>query len=299
MKTDLRQTKQPQPSKPKKSSLSQQIKNHRATRVARTFFEKYPGFAKTSYAIGVCLWTTLVFLLVRWLVAYPFTWLLTYTRLSENFVQCIYSFFTYAISLAIIVLVPKKLEKTKLASVKKNLGLFDLPTFTDLGLAPVGFVAYIVLGWLVATFFQNFSWYNAYEQQEVGFKFAYNFADRLLIFIPVILIAPIAEEIIFRGFLYSKIKQQFGKKSSSKWHNFLRIAVPTLVTSLLFGFMHLSFTGSGFGQLNTGISMVVMGIVLCLLREISGDSIYAGIIMHMLKNLIALYALYQLYGYGF
>ena len=45
------------------------------------------------------------------------------------------------------------------------------------------------------------------------------------------------------------------------------------------------------GQWNVGINVFAMSIVLCVMREITG-SIYSGILLHMLKNMLAFYLLY-------
>ena len=45
------------------------------------------------------------------------------------------------------------------------------------------------------------------------------------------------------------------------------------------------------GQWNVGVNVFAMSIVLCTLREITG-TIYAGILLHMLKNTIAFVLVY-------
>ena len=90
-------------------------------------------------------------------------------------------------------------------------------------------------------------------------------------FISLVVIAPIAEEIIFRGWLYGKLRAR------------LSLIPAVLLTSILFGAVH--------GQWNVGVNVFVMSIVMCLQREITG-TVYSGIILHMLKNGIAFYLLY-------
>ena len=95
--------------------------------------------------------------------------------------------------------------------------------------------------------------------------------ERGLAFITLVVIAPIIEEIIFRGWLYGK----------------LRIIIPKwlaiLITSLLFGLIHM--------QWNVGISVFAMSIVTCTLREITG-TIYSGILVHMINNGVAFCLVY-------
>ena len=149
---------------------------------------------------------------------------------------------------------------------RASLGLSGTPTWTDLGLAPIGFVIYYVGATLLTALLSLFSWFNADEAQSVGFDTNLFGADRLFAFITIVVIAPIAEELIFRGWLYPKLRAHVG------------IVIAILATSLLFAFLH--------GQLNVGADVLVLSAVMCLLREFTG-TIYAGILLHMLKNALA------------
>lgn len=63
------------------------------------------------------------------------------------------------------------------------------------------------------------------------------------------------------------------------------MAVSTLLTSLLFGIVHL--------QWNVGVTVFALSVVLCAMREITGTT-YAGILTHMIKNGVAFYMLFIL-----
>ena len=90
-------------------------------------------------------------------------------------------------------------------------------------------------------------------------------------FISLVVVAPVAEELIFRGWLYGKLRAKIP-------------AIPAmLVVSILFGIVH--------GQWNVGVTVFVMSIAMCTLREITG-TIWGGILIHILKNGIAFYFLY-------
>jgi membrane protease YdiL (CAAX protease family) len=92
-----------------------------------------------------------------------------------------------------------------------------------------------------------------------------------LAFVTLVVVAPIAEEIIFRGYMYGKLKK------------FVPIWVAILATSLLFGAVH--------GAWNLAIDTFALSIVLCSLREFTGN-IWASILLHMVKNGIAFYILF-------
>jgi membrane protease YdiL (CAAX protease family) len=99
----------------------------------------------------------------------------------------------------------------------------------------------------------------------------YSNADKMVAFAALVILAPIAEELIFRGYLYGKLRTRLS-------------AIPAIIlVSVLFGFMH--------GQWNVGIVVGVMSIFLCIARELTG-TIYAGVLMHMIRNGLAFYLLY-------
>ena len=166
----------------------------------------------------------------------------------------------------------KDIDRTKL-------GLKGLPTWTDIGLAPVGFVVYIILAAALVAIFNNFSWFDATEQQNVAFSLFLNGADRAIAFITLVIIAPITEEVIFRGWLYGKMRE----KTSEKVSNLASIILSSILVSILFGVVHM--------QWNVGVNVFALSLVLCALREITG-TIYAGILLHMLKNGVAFFLLY-------
>ena len=169
-----------------------------------------------------------------------------------------------------MILVPIKVVKLKVS--RDSLGLDGLPTWTDIFLAPIGYVVSIVATLGVTLLMQaiapSINWNQA---QDVGFNAVYTDLDKIITFIALVVLAPITEELIFRGFLYGKLRSRLS-------------ALPAIiVVSVLFGLMH--------GQWNVGIVVGVMSIFLCIARELTG-TIYAGILMHMIRNGVAFYLLY-------
>lgn len=90
-------------------------------------------------------------------------------------------------------------------------------------------------------------------------------------------IAPIAEEIFFRGFMYGGLRARFG------------VAGAVIATSLFFAALHFS--------LEFLIPILVLGIFLALLYEVT-VSLYPGMILHLSNNLIALVAYFMLKALG-
>ena len=234
---------------------------------------------KTAYVIALVAWVWLCIYLAQLLTYLAFKWLInTFYLETGTILQSIYSCLTYIIALAIMLGVPALLrkrfknfpllEKTS----REELGLKGLPTWTDILLSPIGFVIQLVLSATLVTLFSMlFSWFNAAEAQEVGFSDLYTVGDKIIAFIIIAVVAPIAEEIIFRGFLYGRLRKQ------------LNLPVSILVVSLLFAVLH--------GQWNVGVNVFAVSIVLCSLREITG-TIYSGTLVHIIKNAVAFYLLF-------
>ena len=171
----------------------------------------------------------------------------------------------YTISLLLIIFIPK-IIKQRWRTNREELGLSGAPTWTDIGLAPIGFAVSILLIAMFNALFSLFPWYNITETQNIGYHNLINIPERLAALISLVILAPIMEEIIFRGWLYGRLRTK------------LNLSVAMIIVSLLFGLVH--------GQWNVGITTFAMSLVLCGLRKITG-TIYSGIILHMIKNAIA------------
>ncbi len=223
-------------------------------------------------------WVFVAIIAAQFIVGYLLIFLIGKENLTLPVWSAVYSALSYALALLIVIFVPWKLFK-KWKVTRKSLGLKSLPTWTDVGLAPVGYIVALILSAFLTFIFSSFSWFDAGQAQDVGFSLITNSTDRIIAFITLVAIAPIAEEIIFRGWLYGKLRE----KTTPVMTNILSIVISSLLTSLLFGLVHF--------QWNVAIDVFCMSIVLCMLREITG-TIYAGILMHMLKNGIAFYLLY-------
>lgn len=202
-------------------------------------------------------------------------------------VTALFTTISYLIAMFLVIFVPPKIQqlrsreknsKVKLAN-REEMGLKGLPTWTDIGLAPVGLIVYYLLATGLVFLFQLFPWFNVDETQDVGFSPYLVGPERMVAFITLVIIAPIAEEIIFRGWLYQKLKSRFSKVTTYA----ISAIISALLVSLLFGLIH--------GQWSVGVDVFAMSLVLCGLRETTG-TIYAGILLHMLKNGIAFYFLY-------
>lgn len=183
----------------------------------------------------------------------------------------IYQAVIYVLSLTIAILLPWKVLKMRTS--REELGLEGLPTWTDILLGPIGFVLSTIFAMGAVTVMEKIlpsvDWEEA---QNVGYDVLVSGKDYLLAFIALVVIAPICEEILFRGWLYGKLRGR------------MKALPAILLTSLMFGIVHL--------QWNVGVTVFVMSVFMCIMRELTG-AIYSGIILHMIKNGLAFYLLFM------
>lgn len=120
---------------------------------------------------------------------------------------------------------------------------------------------------------------NTEQTQDLGFTSSASEHGLLLIFITLVVLPPIMEEIMVRGFLFSGLRKGF-----SFW--------PAAVfSSLLFGFAHLRGGEGGSTIWIAFIDTAILGIVLSYLRERTGR-LWAPMGLHALKNGVAFLALF-------
>ncbi len=250
---------------------------------ARLKVPKKQGWKKFLYVFTLVVIVFAFTVVSQLAVGYTLLFILGKEVFSTPLWTAIYSTLSYILALILIVVLPKLLAKkyarksqllAELGNTDRdNLGLRDSPTWTDVGLAPVGFVASMLLAAGLMALFSIFPWFDMSEAQSTGFNHFLAGGEKILAFITLVVIAPVAEEIIFRGFLYGKLRKKFA------------MPIAILVTSLLFGLVHM--------QWNVGVNVFALSVVLCFLREITG-TIYAGILAHIIKNAVAFYLLYVL-----
>jgi membrane protease YdiL (CAAX protease family) len=171
-----------------------------------------------------------------------------------------------------IWLVLKALDISNLSLEK--IGLGRRPVVKDLVRGMLGFATFfailVVVNGLLSQIFPELN----KEQQDVGFNILNTSLDKMLALFSLVVLPPLGEEILVRGYLYSGLRAK------------LRFLPAALITSLLFGLAHLQL-GSGTAVVwAAGIDTFILSLVLVYLREKSG-ALYAGMLVHALNNLIA------------
>lgn len=154
----------------------------------------------------------------------------------------------------------------------KLLGFDRLPQWIDIGMALAGLVFYFLIAgivmWLISEYLPQV---DVNQAQNTGISTPYGF-DRTMVFFLFVVIGPIMEELIFRGYMYGVLRK-----------NGVSFVLATIVVSILFGAAH--------GQWNVAINVGILSVMMCIGREVTG-SIWPGILIHMMKNGIAFYLLF-------
>lgn len=111
------------------------------------------------------------------------------------------------------------------------------------------------------------------QEQQIGFESAHG-AGLVLVFVSLVILPAIVEEILVRGFLYGGFKKYFDPILSA------------FLVSIVFAVAHLQL-GSGEPPLwVAAIDTFILSMVLIWLRERTGN-IWAGVLVHMMKNALA------------
>lgn len=236
--------------------------------------ETYKKRMVVLWAIALTVWVGAIIIVAQFVVSLVATIIIKGSDVvvdaNSAVLEAVLMVIVYVMALVLIILPPLYLLNSKVS--RDSLGLKGLPTWTDILLAPIGYIASMVATIAVLLVVQAVApSFDLNEAQDVGFNGIYLNIDKAIAFVALVVLAPIAEELIFRGYLYGKLRTRLS-------------AIPAIIlVSVLFGFMH--------GQWNVGIVVGVMSVFLCVARELTG-TIYAGILMHMIRNGLAFYLLY-------
>ncbi|MES2876219.1 MAG: type II CAAX endopeptidase family protein [Patescibacteria group bacterium] len=233
---------------------------------------------KALYAVGLTIWVVLSFAIGQSLAVLLLTSLPL--DLNDSVLTTIAAALSYVLGLTLALGVPALASKKFIS--KKTLGIDRLPSWSNIGL---GFLAvlpyYIVSGLLVWLGLEVFKVINPEVGQQIGFENLTLRVEYLVAFITLVIMAPLAEELLFRGYFLGRLTERNGK-----W-------LALLVTSVVFGLMHLvGASESGIVlQWGAAADTFAMGLVAGALRLLSG-SIWAGVVLHSVKNAIAFYFLF-------
>ena len=251
--------------------------------------------------VGWCVYFFIVFLASRYIVS---LFLLILSRLCgfdlrnlSDLAEAVIEIILYILMIALFIVLPMRfLPKIRqrfgaelfVAKVSfcrtffANVGLSRWPKLSDLGWAIYILpIFYIVLFGAMLIASALFGPVTMAKTQTLAFAPTADTWELWGIGLSLCFIAPVAEEILLRGFLYTKIRQHFGRAAirndqfaDSRWGDI----VTAIVVSLVFAVAH--------GQLNVGLMTFILSMFNSHLRRQSGV-IYGGILVHMAVNFLA------------
>lgn len=140
-----------------------------------------------------------------------------------------------------------------------------------LALAVPYYIIFFVISGLASRYIPSF---NVNEQQQIGFGNVHGSIQLAMAFISLVILPPLAEEIMVRGFLYSSLKKG------------VKVLYAAIITSVIFGAAHLP-EGGAAGPLWVGaVDTFILSLFLIRLREKTG-SLWSPMTLHAIKNGLA------------
>ncbi|MDK2899191.1 MAG: protease family protein [Patescibacteria group bacterium] len=221
-----------------------------------------PAWVFVSFTIAQLLMKGAIWLLLAFDISL--------TSLDSAVLNSILAALLYVITIFITIGTPWVIKKHRTNLI--DLGFERLMSWTDILITPASLIVYLILSSvLMLVVGKLLPWIDLNQVQDTGFSNLGQRYEYILAFATLVVIAPIAEEILFRGYLYGKLKK------------IVPVWVAIILTSLLFGYIH--------GAWNLAIDTFALSVVLCILREMTGN-VWSSILLHMAKNSIAFYILF-------
>lgn len=235
---------------------------------------------RISYGLGLTLWVIFALFIGQILASVA-----VYGLLPESFnatmLGTIAAALGYVLALALAIGIPAHVWKKRASS--KTLGFDRWPSWSDIGFGLLAVLPYYMLSAAVVWVGMDvFKVIDPDVGQQIGFDNLTVRIEFILVFITLVIMAPLAEELLFRGYFLGRMSERTGKWSA------------VLVTSVAFGLMHLvgvNESGSIVLQWGAAADTFAMGLAAGVLRMFTG-SIWAGVLLHGLKNAVAYYFLF-------
>lgn len=237
---------------------------------------------KIASVVGWLTWVTAAFLVGGIVVLLPIEILhrlgvIDLSRASV-FATMVINAAVYAAGLAVAVIGPWLLRRKRNSwpGIRELLGLSRRIEWRDVGYGLVAVSVYYVILRVVMLAAVLLLGQSIMDQpQALGYdKIGNSFWQSTVIFVALVIVTPVAEELMMRGLLFGRLR-----KLLSFW--------PTaILISLLFAALH--------GQINVGIDTFVLSMVLCYIREQTG-AVWGPMILHAVKNGVAFVAIFVIH----
>jgi membrane protease YdiL (CAAX protease family) len=155
-----------------------------------------------------------------------------------------------------------------------SIGLGNKPTLKHLSFAVVTYIVYFVtLIITVAVVSSLIPSIDVNQEQQLGFDSASGLG-LLFVFLTLVILPPITEEILFRGFLFRRLNGHIG------------IYGAAFITSAIFALAHTEFLGNNPLNWIAALDTFVLSFFLIYLLQ-KTKSLWPSIFLHGIKNMIA------------
>jgi membrane protease YdiL (CAAX protease family) len=186
-------------------------------------------------------------------------------------VQFFYVLAAEGLVLILTILAVTQWRRLRLSSI----GLGRWPRWNDLSRALAGAAAFygllIISSIIISMILPDL---NTDQSQEVGFDALNSSMDSVLAFAALVILPPIGEEVLMRGYLFSGLRSR------------MTFVYAGVITSVLFGAAHLGTGPADTTLWVAGIDTFLLSLVLVYLREKTG-ALYAPMLVHAANNLVA------------
>ena len=244
-----------------------------------------PALKKLPHAYGPFATVGLVvalFILAQLIVIFIALPMMMLVSGSEKFYDSAWGQFSFVLLIEVVTmyLLWQVMKWRKITF--RQLG-WNMPRLKYVGYALLGFASYFLLYIMTISFIRILiPSLDLEQQQEIGFDKSVGGVELLPVFISLVILPPLVEEIVARGFLYTNLRAH------------TTVLMASFVTSVLFAAAHLSGAAEGLLWV-AAIDTFILSLVMCYLRERSG-SLWPPIGVHFIKNGVAFFILFNIAG---
>lgn len=186
--------------------------------------------------------------------------------------KSVISFLTTLLIYGVLVFLVWSLVIRKYSASFKDLGLRSFKVWHILVISVVWLVVIKVLSYVYSFLIILFGYNPPVELiEKVPRLFGTSYLGIVLAVVMTGIIAPVVEEIFFRGFIYPPLRKRFG------------VSGGIILSAVIFGLFHL--------ETWVIIPIMIIGVVLAYLYE-TEDSLGPPIMVHALNNLLSLVIVY-------
>jgi membrane protease YdiL (CAAX protease family) len=182
------------------------------------------------------------------------------------------SFLVAAVSIKILLLFIKKQK----LDTKKVFFLENKPSLNNFVDVFITYGLYFLVMIAVTIAADLLTPININQAQELGIARPEDFSEKLQVFLMIVILPPVYEELLFRGYLFSTLSKYTTK------------VIAVAITCILFGIAHLEY--DNLNWIAAVDTMVFSGFLIYISQK--HKSIYSSILMHSIKNCIAFYVLF-------